>query len=158
MYETYSSMLNYINPFKWIIFVFLLIGCGLNKPRPYGATMQEKEQILKDSLHFTNIVWQDSIYNFGTISQEEDVNAQYRFRNTGRYPLFLVKVTASCGCTIPEYEEKPIEPGGESFIKVTLKTKQQYEEVHKYITVETNTTGTRLHTLVLEGRVKGCCK
>jgi hypothetical protein len=147
--------------FLFVSLSFLLVllsGCRLNKPRPYGVTAQDKAQILKDSLHFTQVTWLDSILNFGTVSQDEDVKMQYRFRNAGKYPLFLLKVTASCGCTVPEYEDKPIEPGGESLIKVTLKTKQQHEEVHKYINVEANTIGGRFHTLVLEGRVRDCCK
>lgn len=59
-------------------------------------------------------------YDFGTIA-EEDGPASHVFivKNTGNAPLVITRVTASCGCTMPEWTESPIEAGKTGDVKIT---------------------------------------
>ena len=60
-------------------------------------------------------------YNFGTIA-EADGLASHTFviKNTGDGPLVITRITASCGCTQPEWTKEPIAPGKTGNVKVTV--------------------------------------
>jgi hypothetical protein len=60
-------------------------------------------------------------YNFGKI-KEADGPAIYdfKFTNTGKIPLIIQSVEASCGCTTPEWSREPVLPGKTGFIKVSF--------------------------------------
>ena len=57
-------------------------------------------------------------YNFGTIA-EADGLASHTFvvKNTGDSPLVITRITASCGCTQPEWTKAPIAPGKTGNVK-----------------------------------------
>ena len=51
-------------------------------------------------------------HNFGTIKEELGaVTTQFEFTNTGKSPLIIQRVSASCGCTTPSYTREPVLPG-----------------------------------------------
>lgn len=60
-------------------------------------------------------------YDFGVI-KEADGKVSYTFviRNEGTKPMVITRVISACGCTVPEYDTKPIEAGKTSNIKVTF--------------------------------------
>ena len=58
--------------------------------------------------------------DLGTFSEESPVKkAVFTFTNVGNKPLVLNQVVASCGCTVPRYDKKPIAPGQKGTISVT---------------------------------------
>lgn len=58
------------------------------------------------------ITFDKKTHDFGTI-QEDGGNVSYvfEFTNTGDAPLLIQRVSASCGCTTPQWTQTPIEPG-----------------------------------------------
>jgi hypothetical protein len=40
------------------------------------------------------------------------VEAKYRFSNTGTYPVTIIEVQPSCGCTTVQLAKKEYAPGG----------------------------------------------
>jgi hypothetical protein len=60
----------------------------------------------------------ESSFDFGRIAQGRPVTHSFEVKNTGKTPLILANVEASCGCTTPEWSDQPIPPGGTSIIKV----------------------------------------
>lgn len=80
----------------------------------------------------------DSVYNFGTVTDGENVVFSYRFRNAGTKPLIISSATASCGCTVPEKPEEPVKPGETGFLKVVFNSKGRVGQVHKEVTVVSN--------------------
>ncbi len=60
----------------------------------------------------------ESSWNFGKIPQGKPVTHLFMVTNTGQDALTLENVQASCGCTTPEWDHKPIAPGSTSEIKV----------------------------------------
>ena len=55
-------------------------------------------------------------HNFGEIPQGTPVKCTFTFTNTGKAPLVLSDVKASCGCTTPEWPQQPIMPGSSAKI------------------------------------------
>ena len=60
----------------------------------------------------------ESEHNFGMIPQGKPVYYNFEIVNTGKEPLKLDNVTASCGCTTPEWSREEIAAGASSVIKV----------------------------------------
>lgn len=95
----------------------------------------------------------DSVFDFGTVTDGEKVEFNYRFKNTGNTPLIVVSASASCGCTVPEKPEKPVLPGETSYIKVVFNSQGRVGQAHKDVTVIANTTPA-FPVLKLSGNVK----
>lgn len=78
-------------------------------------------------------------HDFGTI-QEADGKATtiYEFTNTGNAPLVITQVSASCGCTSPEWTKTPIEPGQKGAITATYNPAGRPGKFRKTITVSSN--------------------
>ena len=58
-------------------------------------------------------------HDFGKIKQGVPVTHEFKFTNKGTVPMVITNVTASCGCTTPDWTRDPIAPGGQGFIKAT---------------------------------------
>lgn len=63
--------------------------------------------------------WESAAHDFGKIKQGVPVTHEFKFTNTGKIPLVITNVQASCGCTTPAWTKDPIPPGGQGFIKAT---------------------------------------
>lgn len=57
-------------------------------------------------------------YDFGRIPLGKPVTHTFEVFNTGKEPLQIENVHASCGCTTPEWSQDPIAPGASKKIKV----------------------------------------
>lgn len=57
-------------------------------------------------------------HDFGKIKQGVPVTFFFEIKNIGDKPLVVENASASCGCTVPEKPEKPINPGATGKIKV----------------------------------------
>ncbi len=77
--------------------------------------------------------------NFGELIQGEKASHIFEFTNVGNAPLVIDNIKTSCGCTVPEYTEKPIEPNEKGEIKITFNTAGKKGSQHKSITILSNT-------------------
>ncbi len=98
----------------------------------------------KDSVKF-----EKNIHDYGTIVQGADGNCEFQFVNKGEKPLILSNVSASCGCTVPEWPKEPIAPGKSGSIKVMYNT-AIVGTFNKSVTVHSNAAN---NTVVLQ--IKG---
>ncbi len=78
----------------------------------------------------------DTVYDFGTLSEGEMIVHEFEYKNIGGKELIITEAKGSCGCTVPEYDNKPIPPGGTGIMKVTFdsKGKPGYNEKNVHIT------------------------
>jgi hypothetical protein len=76
---------------------------------------------------------------FGKIKLESENDCEFKVTNSGKQPLIIESVQASCGCTTPQKPEKPIQPGKSDVIKVHFKPSSAGKGVEKTITVTANT-------------------
>ena len=101
----------------------------------------------------TQISADELTYNFGTIA-EADGLASHTFvvKNTGDAPLVITRITASCGCTQPEWTKAPIAPGKTGNVKVTYNPKGRPGPFYKTISIFSN--GKKgSYTLAIKGNV-----
>ncbi len=94
-------------------------------------------------------------HDFGTVKEERgSVSHEFEFTNTGDTPLLIVNAVASCGCTRPQFDTKPIKPGKTGKIKVTYSTVGRPGAFSKTVRVQTNAKGnTKTVVLLIEGTV-----
>lgn len=90
-------------------------------------------------------------HDFGKIKEGTLATYSFTFHNTGKVPLVLSSVTASCGCTAPEWSKDPIPPGGTGTIKVVFNSYGRPGQFHKFVTVKSN-AGADI-TLTIKGEV-----
>jgi hypothetical protein len=83
-----------------------------------GAQAQETESAKTDS-----IIFEQEVYDYGTIEQGSDGLCVFKFTNKGKAPLVLSNVRASCGCTTPKWTREPVQPGEEGIIEVKYNTR-----------------------------------
>jgi|TARA_R110002072_G_scaffold20671_25_gene74739 hypothetical protein len=62
--------------------------------------------------------------NYGKITLGSNGVRVFEFTNTGKSPLIITQVKASCGCTVPKKPEQPIMPGEKGKIEVSYDTKR----------------------------------
>ena len=81
----------------------------------------------------------ETTHNFGAIL-EEDGNATCEFviTNEGNAPLEINRVTASCGCTSPDWTKEPIAPGKTGVVKATYAAKGRPGPFSKTISIYSN--------------------
>jgi hypothetical protein len=59
----------------------------------------------------------------------------FRLKNTGNQPLSIARVDASCGCTVPSWDKKPVELGAETEITVEIQPEEAgffHKTIHVY--------------------------
>ena len=69
------------------------------------------------------IYFAQSTYDYGEIAEGSDGLYTIAFKNLGDAPIVVNRVRASCGCTVPSWPEKPIEPGASGEIQVEYNTR-----------------------------------
>lgn len=77
-------------------------------------------------------------YNFTEVPEGPQVTHEFKFTNTGKEPLILSNVKASCGCTTPSWPKEPILPGKDAAILVTYNTQGRPGAFNKSITITSN--------------------
>ncbi len=87
----------------------------------------------------TNMTFEESTYNFGTVTEGEKVERIYKFKNTGNDPLVISNAQGSCGCTVPQWPKEPIAPGKSGEIKVVFDSKGKAGKQNKTVTITANT-------------------
>ena len=106
-----------------------------------------------DSNQLARITYEQPEYDFGEVKEGDIVEHTFKFTNTGDVPLTILKARSSCGCTIPEWSEEPIPPGGTGELFAKFNTTAKHDEQKKWITVTANTYPNETKVL-LKGIVK----
>lgn len=98
-----------------------------------------------------SLLLKEEVYDFGKIPQGKPVHHIFTVTNTGKSPLKIANVQASCGCTTPEWEkDKEIPAGENSDIKVGYNAASE-GAFTKFITITYN--GTQTKQITIKGEV-----
>jgi hypothetical protein len=84
------------------------------------------------------ITWDSQSFDFGKIKQGTPVSHEFKFTNTGKVPLIITNVSASCGCTTPDWTKAMVPPGQSGFVKATFNA-AALAPFNKTVTVVANT-------------------
>jgi len=130
----------------------LLTSCDVRNKDKIDNNVGQEVKPLDANATPTTVQIIDSLYDFGSIAEGQNVEFSYRFKNTGTQPLIVTNVSASCGCTVPEKPEAPIKPGETGFIKVKFNSEGRPGATHKSVTVLSN-AAPAFPDLILKGEV-----
>lgn len=90
------------------------------------------------------IEFSETEHDFGDANEGDKLETVFKFKNTGKSPLIITNIKASCGCTIPKnWKKEPIMPGEESDFSVQFNTRGKPNKQSKTITVTSNTNNGR---------------
>ena len=108
---------------------------------------------LKSQYSITTLKFSETQYDFGVFREEAGRQTfDFIVTNTGTQPLVIQKVTASCGCTTPEWTRQPIAPGGKGKVTAIYDPANRPGVFDKTLTVYTNTKLAST-TLTIKGEV-----
>lgn len=119
--------------------LMLILVAGFINSRAQGPVAAEDVLQLKETTH-----------EFGMIAQGKPVYYNFEIVNTGKTPLKLDNVQASCGCTTPEWSRDAIAPGATAQIKVGYNA-AAIGGFEKPVTITYNTSQTK--QLIIKGTV-----
>ncbi len=85
------------------------------------------------------ISFKKTSHDFGTIKEDDGTaTANFEFANTGKGPLIIQRVIASCDCASVEWAKEPLVPGAKGIIKVIFNPKGRMGRFEKLITLYSN--------------------
>lgn len=111
----------------------------------FGVTQAQTSAVAAAAL-----VAKETEHDFGKVSQGKPVYYSFTVVNKGDQPLKLDNVSATCGCTTPEWSKAPIAPGGTTQIKVGFNAAAE-GPFEKFITLQYN--GDKTTQLKIKGTV-----
>ena len=101
---------------------------------------EEKERLENEASNITTMSFDKIEHDFGKVKVDTDNKTVFYVTNTGKKPLIIEGVSASCGCTTPTKPEQAIQPGKKDKIEVVFHPKPgQLKEQNKTVTVSANT-------------------
>lgn len=101
---------------------------------------EEKRLAAEAEANMTTMTFNALDHEFGTVKEDTKHTYDFIVKNTGKKPLYIQDVKASCGCTTPKKPEKAIAPGKSDIISVEFHPKVgQLGRQDKTVTVMANT-------------------
>jgi hypothetical protein len=101
------------------LFILIMIMAGSTHCKRYQASSKQIDSNnvkLIDSMPF--IEFENPITSVGKILSGEKVGMDFVFYNKGRQSLIIRNAKATCGCTVPLWDEKPVQPGAKGIVHV----------------------------------------
>ena len=121
---------------KWIqsglvLIAVLLAACS-------GRTSHKTENRSVSDTGKAVITFMEYEHQFGKVREGEKAGCIFTFENTGTSDLVIIAATTTCGCTVPEYDRKPVSPGEKGKMEVVFDTSGRNGIQSKIITVRSN--------------------
>lgn len=123
---------------RTFVSAMLMLVFGLAVAQTTTATETRGATAAPNNPNAPKIVFREENFNFGDIPEGPAVTHEFKFTNTGREPLVLSNVKASCGCTTPNWTKEPVLPGKEGVITVTYNTQGRPGGFNKTVTITSN--------------------
>lgn len=111
----------------------------------------------QDNKNAPQFKFEEISHDFGTVPEGPKAVHDFKFTNIGKEPLIIQQVTASCGCTSPNWPKQPILPGKTGVIKVEYSTERRVGPFTKQIFIQSNAAnpdGVERYELEIKGNVK----
>jgi len=114
-------------------FVFLFSCSGQNDRQVTLA-----EDASEDVSYQSDISFDTLSHDFGTIIEGEMVVCYFDYKNIGEGDLLIKSVTATCGCTTPDWNKAPLKSGESDRLKVVFNSSGRSGSQLKTVSVESN--------------------
>ncbi len=99
------------------------------------------------------MVFESKTFNFGNITEGQQIHHNYKFKNEGKTDLIIRKVKSSCGCTATNLSSNVIKAGATGEFKVTFNSRGKRNRQNQTVTIITNDPNNTQVTLRLSGNV-----
>jgi hypothetical protein len=97
------------------------------------------------------IQFEQTVYDFGKISEGESVSGSFKFRNTGDGMLKVEQPSTSCGCTIAALKKDSLSPGETAELAFTLTLRGLKGALSKTIRLPSNDPQKPASVLTIKG-------
>jgi hypothetical protein len=77
-------------------------------------------------------------FDFGNTLPDKILRKDFSIRNFGDAVLLIESVSTTCGCTAALPEERRVEPGGSTLLRVTFETRRYSGKVERRVIVRSN--------------------
>lgn len=95
----------------------------------------------------------EKLFDAGRVVKGEIVQAKFKVKNTGDFPLVIGEVKVGCSCTLASKPEDPISPGETGIIEASVDTEKIGTGVfNKSISIIANTVPSTTE-VVIQGNV-----
>lgn len=84
------------------------------------------------------ITFTKETHEFGNVEEGKQAIHEFEFTNTGKSPVIISNVSASCGCTTPFWTKDPVLPGKKGKITASYNSAGRPGAFHKTVTVTSN--------------------
>ena len=84
------------------------------------------------------ISFKENSIDFGDIVQGQKVEHTFVLTNTGKQPLIISNVAATCGCTVPSWPKEPVAPGKSAEIKVSFNSTGKVGKQNSVVRIYSN--------------------
>lgn len=84
------------------------------------------------------ITFKENSKDFGDIIQGQQVSHTFVLTNTGKQPLIISNVAATCGCTVPSWPKEPVAPGKSAEIKVSFNSTGKVGKQNSVVRIYSN--------------------
>ncbi|MFN8706706.1 MAG: DUF1573 domain-containing protein [Planctomyces sp.] len=113
----------------WLLALIPFSGSAMFALRDASAPpLNVSEQ--RPSLTFnTHLIYQDE----ARTRDQSVLRYSYRFRNRGKEPVQITKISPSCACLVPTVTEKVIAPGQSAELNVQVRTAAEKPGFHEYM-------------------------
>lgn len=96
----------------------------------YGSLMAQQAEPL---------IFREKMHDFGEVDEDRGVvDFEFQFTNSASRPIRVMKVEASCGCTIAGWTKEPVMPGKTGLIKASYNPAGRPGYFNKTLTVLTD--------------------
>ena len=112
--------------------------------------IEKPEKINKSN---SAIQFLQTVHDFDTIDKGENGDCRFEFKNTGREPLIISSVSASCGCTSTEIVKGVVMPEDTGSISIHYNT-SNIGAFYKTIVVKSNAANSPTSVLRIKGFVR----
>ncbi|MCD6459306.1 DUF1573 domain-containing protein [bacterium] len=83
---------------------------------------------------YPNLEISEQTWDFGTVTQGEQIRHSFILKNTGTQNLIIKKVKSTCGCTVTEITKKSLKPKESSKLFAVFKSfGKKGKQLKKYI-------------------------
>jgi hypothetical protein len=97
--------------------------------------------------------FEKEVHDFGTIKEGTQAEYVFKYTNTGKEPLVITNVQASCGCTTPKWTKEPVKPGETGQVTAIYNSKGRPGNFNKAVTITSNAK-TAQKVLFIKGNVE----
>jgi hypothetical protein len=121
-----------------------------DKAKPAGTTGQAPAAAPAKG---PRIAVEPESFDFGRALQHKTLTKEFVLHNFGSEDLVIDRIDTTCGCTVAELEDKTIEPGESTPLRVNLETKASVGKIERTVIIQSNDPAKKSYSFKVQAEV-----